>query len=222
MKKDPEPAIPEEKGKTFPFEEREKLLAVVSELWSEAGKKSIVRVSGISMRPILLDGESLLIDHAQKELKVGDIGVFRRNGVLFVHRVLFRRKVDDRIIYRTKGDWMLYMDSPIESDFVIGKVQAFTRHARSYTLSTLRSKIYSKIMVLYSFGISVDGKIAKVMDGLLSLLFHPGEKTKGTKDFQCMRSFFTHADRFLQAIFHALFFPLFHRGEAKDLSAHVD
>ena len=183
--------------------ERDKFLSVVAELWSEAGKKSILKVSGISMSPMLLDDESIQVDHFQKDLRMGDVGVFNRNGLIFVHRVLFKKRESNTIVYRTKGDWMLFMDQPVQSDSVAGKVCAFTRGSRQYDLNAAASKIYAKIMALYSFAIAVDGKAANLADTFLSFLKR--------EEVRFFRNAILRIDRTLLKIFHAIFFRLFNK-----------
>ncbi|MEW5806237.1 MAG: S24/S26 family peptidase [Acidobacteriota bacterium] len=204
----------------LPFGDRQEFLSVISELFSEAGKGSIVLVSGISMKPILLDGESLLINHEQKDLRIGDIGVFNRNGMLMVHRVLFRKRSNDGLIYRTKGDWMLYVDPSLKSDCVVGKVSAFTRKNRSYRLDMMGSRIYAIIMVLYSFSIAIDGKAGNLLDQFVNLLrgLSKGEEKKEIRFF---RNMINRTDRFLQLIFHGIFFRLFHRASNQDLRTFI-
>lgn len=191
--------------------ENKKVLSVVSELWSEAEKESLVKVSGISMEPMLQDGESIVVDHVKKDLKFGDIGVFNRDGITVVHRVLWKRRAGEKIFYGTKGDWMLHMDAPVESATVMGKVSSVTRQGRRYNLNTSGSIIYSRIMALHSLMMAMDGKVAYLLDKGIGLLTGQGSEINGEKGFRFFRKLFLYGDRFLHRIFYRLFFRLFNK-----------
>jgi signal peptidase I len=193
-----------------------KYLSVISELWSETAEKSIVKVSGISMQPILLDGESIIVDHRVKDLRSGDIGVFDKDGVMIVHRVLFKKEIGQEITYRTKGDWMFYMDPPIEARNVIGKVASLSRKGKKYDLNLAGSVFYSRIMVLYSLFIAIDGKVAYLLDRGIHGMAHLIFRRKGTGGTLFFRRLFYGIDRFLQKIFHGLFFRIFHRNDPRE------
>ncbi len=154
-----------------------------------------------------------MVDHANKDLKFGDIGVFNRDGVMIVHRVLFRKKVGEKIFYRTKGDWMLFMDTPSESNLVIGKVTFATIKGKEYNLNAFGSKIYSRIMALYSILIALDGKVALMLDQCMNSLTGRHSKTKEKKEFRFFRNFFIRIDRFFQRFFHRIFFSMFNKAK---------
>ena len=203
----------------IPAREREKYLSVAADLWSESESKSVLKVSGISMRPILLDGESIRVDRSVKELKCGDIGVFKSNGLIFVHRVLLRSVEGESHFYRTKGDWMLFLDPPVASGDVAGKVCSFTRNNKQYDLSSMGSKIYSRMMAVYSFGVAVDGKAASLLDSFLNFLFgsrKPRLQGSEENEIRFFRKLILSIDRRLHILFHSIFFHLFHRAQSID------
>lgn len=188
-----------------------KYLSVISELWSETAEKSVVKVSGISMQPLLLNGESIVVDHTVKDLRSGDIGVFDKDGVMIVHRVLFKKEIGEEITYRTKGDWMFYMDPTVPASNVIGKVASLSRKGKNYDLNLAGPVFYSRIMVLYSIFIAIDGKVAYLLDRGLDGIAKTILRRKETGGIFFFRRLFHSIDRFLQKIFHGLFFRLFHR-----------
>jgi signal peptidase I len=190
--------------------ENNKLLSVVSELWSEADKKSVVKVSGISMRPLLLGGESILVDHTARDLKFGDIGVFSKEGMTMVHRVLSKKKVGGKTIYRTKGDWLLYMDDPFESSAIMGKVAFMTRKGKRFNLNRAGSTLYSRIMAFHSLMVVFIGKLFYLLDKSVDLFTRGSDPNRGNKHNRFFRSLFLYIDRFFHTVFHGVFFRLFH------------
>lgn len=194
--------------------ERERFLSVVAELYSESGKTSVLKVTGMSMRPIFLDGESILVDHTFKDLHIGDIGIFRQNDSLIVHRVLFKERDGEKVVYRSKGDWVLPFDAPIGSEAVIGRVVSFTRGRKQYDCARAASRVYAKIMALYSIGIAVDGKVAYVLDRTMRFFLGreaSGNDGKGKKEIRVFRDLVIRIDRMLLMLFHTIFFRLFNK-----------
>ncbi len=196
--------------------ENNKLLSVISELWSEAEGKSVVKVSGISMQPLLLGGESIVVDHKVRDLKFGDIGVFNKDGVMIVHRVLRRKRVSEKIIYRTKGDWLLYMDGPFESSAVMGKVTFMTRLGKRFNLNHVGSKIYSRMMALCSLIVAFFGKLFHLMDRCMFFFARGRDHRKRNDQNRFFIKIFLHVYRFHQRVFHGIFFYLFHRIDKKE------
>ena len=105
-----------------------------------------LRVTGWSMLPTIMPGDSLMIDRVQSdEVCEGDIILFGRDRRFFVHRVKVHRvkaKGSDRQAaeFVTCGDAMPAPDSPISESELMGKVAFILRNgkcivpARSLTL----------------------------------------------------------------------------------------
>ncbi len=169
------------------------------------------------MRPIFLDGESILVDHTLKDLNAGDIGIFRQNGSVIVHRILFKKREGEKIIYRSKGDWVLPIDAAMGSETIMGKVVSFTRRGKQYEIEHAASKVYSKTMVLYSIGIAVDGKLAYMLDRFIQSLFgreaseREEDDERERKEIRIFRDIVIRIDRMLLTLFHSIFFRLFNK-----------
>lgn len=89
---------------------------------------NVLQVGGFSMIPLLVAGDFIRIKE-QSKYEIGDIVVCvdDKNGKvgLLVHRVIYIRKKDGKIIYITKGDNAVAAEY-IESDFCLGKVTEIT------------------------------------------------------------------------------------------------
>jgi len=85
------------------------------------------RAGGASMMPTLWPGDELHLEACgQAALRAGDIAAFRRDGRLFVHRVV--RVEADGVV--TQGDALHWEDPFVPSAYVIGRLAAFERRGR--------------------------------------------------------------------------------------------
>jgi signal peptidase I len=90
-----------------------------------------LRVTGWSMLPTILPGDTLMIEHAGGEHVVkGDIVLFDRDRRLFVHRVSRKSRSAGDLQIVTQGDGMARPDPPISESQVLGKVSFVVRNGR--------------------------------------------------------------------------------------------
>jgi len=90
-----------------------------------------LRVTGWSMLPTILPGDTLMIEHASGEHVVkGDIVLFDRDRRLFVHRVSGKSGSTGDLQIVTQGDGMARPDPPISGSQVLGKVSFVGRNGR--------------------------------------------------------------------------------------------
>ncbi|MFT6070226.1 MAG: signal peptidase I [Bacteriovoracaceae bacterium] len=89
-----------------------------------------VPFSGMSMFPLLKDGDLILIENLEKEVLLGDIILFKdsQNGEFVVHRVI----KEDPLI--TKGDWATLSETPSREE-IFALVVGFSRKGRAYKFS---------------------------------------------------------------------------------------
>ncbi len=72
----------------------EALRAAVLAIWKQEGRVDLVPVRGGSMRPLLREGDRVVVRFgAPHRLRFGEVVVFERDGGIVVHRVLARRTV---------------------------------------------------------------------------------------------------------------------------------
>lgn len=82
----------------------------------------MARLKGISMFPTLRTGQIALYKRCSaKQLKVGDVIVFKANNKLVCHRLIFKLQTKNTLILLEKGDNPLYMISRLHPNCVIGK-----------------------------------------------------------------------------------------------------
>jgi signal peptidase I len=100
---------------------------LVTDLLARFGSAAI-RVQGTSMLPALCPGDQVLIQSCNSnETEVGDVVAFRREGRLFVHRVVERFR-DGHLL--TRGDAISLQDDPVSTNEFLGKITQIERRGR--------------------------------------------------------------------------------------------
>lgn len=104
---------------------------LAGEVLRSAGRLRL-RVTGWSMLPAVMPGDTLIIDRVKggqqvsAEISRGDIVLFRRDRRLFAHRVV--STPGDHFI--TQGDAMPHHDPPVAASELLGKVSLIVRKGR--------------------------------------------------------------------------------------------
>ncbi len=88
-----------------------------------------MRVFGQSMLPSIWPGDIVTVEgRPVPQLVVGDIGLFRRNGRFFVHRVRDVFSLNCSLQFEARGDSSTQSDSPFHESEVLGKVVSIQRN----------------------------------------------------------------------------------------------
>jgi signal peptidase I len=88
-----------------------------------------MRVLGESMLPSIWPGDVLLITRQNVEqFVIGDIGLFRRDGRFFVHRIQKIVRIDDSLHFVGRGDSVPKADPPFLSTELLGRVVEIHRN----------------------------------------------------------------------------------------------
>lgn len=111
-------------------------LKAALELWRQAGESHYIPVRGMSMLPLLRDGDHLLLAHGNRDIRRGDIVVFQRSDGLIAHRVLRVLDIENGRTLVTKGDHVSAPDPLISAEELLGRVQAVRRGERQMRLDT--------------------------------------------------------------------------------------
>jgi signal peptidase I len=83
-----------------------------------------LRTQGTSMMPAICPGDEVLIQSCDSnECGVDDVVAFRREGRIFVHRII--KSEEGRMV--TQGDAVAIPDAPVTADEFLGKVTAVVR-----------------------------------------------------------------------------------------------
>jgi hypothetical protein len=106
-------------------------LQAALDLWTEEGERAACTLEGNCMSPLLNDGDALIVEFGARELRCGDVVVFRGQQRLGVHRVVgFVDGPAGRHVV-LKGDQCRHPIAPLPRARVIGRVvQATGRHGR--------------------------------------------------------------------------------------------
>lgn len=122
------------------------VLETVLDLWIEFKKEHNVPIRGKSMVPILKDGDIAKVVHDIRDLKPGDIVIFRKGWYLIAHRVLLQYQDESgRRFYVTQGDKSRRPDSPVEENEIIGRVVGVVREGRYLLVDCRQQKWYRKL-----------------------------------------------------------------------------
>ena len=100
----------------------EAYLKTVFDIWSERGEKSTCSITGNCMSPMIRDGDSLVIEHGNQDVHVGDVVVYGTSGKFYTHRIIRIEYKDGRESFLLKGDRSSAFDQPISRDRILGKV----------------------------------------------------------------------------------------------------
>lgn len=91
-----------------------------------------LRVNGTSMSPLLMYGDSVILETTPPEtLRRGDIIAFRFDQQTITHRIIAREP--QRIL--TLGDNLRQPDPPLSPEAILGRVIALEKGGRQYQIS---------------------------------------------------------------------------------------
>lgn len=121
--------------------------ALIREQLSENGQ-AFVRVTGISMWPLLHHLRDGVILTPPRPLRTGDIVLFdRRNGRYALHRVI--RVEPDGFTMAGDHQWSLERHLPFEQ--VVGVAQSIVRSGRRISCDNIWMKMYARILTAFTF-----------------------------------------------------------------------
>jgi signal peptidase I len=92
-----------------------------------------LRVTGWSMLPSVMPGDTLVIDRVQSDAVCeGDIVLFGRDRRFFVHRVMTKSSDPEIAEFVTCGDAMPTPDPPVSQSDVMGRVSLILRNGKCF------------------------------------------------------------------------------------------
>lgn len=115
------------------------LLTIEEQL--SAGRLALVRTKGVSMQPLLYEGQShAIVAPAPRDLAVGDLALARLpDGRYLLHRVIGK----DDACYYTRGD-NCYSQEAIPRDQVVGVVVEIARRGRRISTAGTLYRLYTR------------------------------------------------------------------------------
>lgn len=101
-----------------------------------------MRLEGKSMLPFLKSGTMVSVRNADiRDIHIGDIVVFKKDGVTIAHRVFRKAPSAGRFFLRTKSDISFSPEPLISQEGLIGKVTAFKRFGREITIDNFMFRL---------------------------------------------------------------------------------
>lgn len=99
----------------------------------ENGSEIWLRINGNSMSPFIEDKEKVLVKKNNYEnWRIGDIGIYRKNNILFTHRIVAIKW--DQLLF--KGDHNSLADNWIRRQEIWGKIILVDKGNRIWNLTT--------------------------------------------------------------------------------------
>lgn len=110
-------------------------LGLVTEMLRSRGTVHF-KAWGSSMLPSVWPGDVITTQSAAPhEVRPGDIVLVLRDSRFFVHRLVARRLIQDRLLWIMRGDAMPHDDPPIAASALLGRVASIRRANRSFVPS---------------------------------------------------------------------------------------
>ena len=88
------------------------------------------------MLPLIQPGDQVLVAHGSDNLRRGDIIVFLQGEKMIAHRLLRIHNDKTGVTFITKGDNTSYLDSPLATQQVVGRVLKIKRGDRWVAVDT--------------------------------------------------------------------------------------
>ena len=178
------------------------LVLAAVELLGRAGREGLMRVQGRSMSPTLTPGQLLLVEFSPDELARGDMLVFRQASTVLVHRLLgdARRRGGPRRL-RTRGDGVPNLDTPVDLEHVMGRVEALEHGGGWVTVRSPGARAYAWCVAWHGLFWAAVAVVVR----------YPERKLRKIRVRVPFRTWVAAVDRTLLAVVHRLLFRWMHR-----------
>jgi peptidase S24-like protein len=120
------------------------------DFFSENREKVHYRLSGNCMAPILKNGDSLLIEHGNNDIRLGDIVIYHTPEKDYARRIV---KIEDyeRGLYTLKSDRDVIVKLSVPKEKIVGKVLELHGKDRHFRFDTYFWKGMNSIIASYSY-----------------------------------------------------------------------
>jgi signal peptidase I len=139
----------------------ENLIDAVLELYQQENQRIWWPFASTSMSPYIKEGNVILVQHASRRFRMGDVIVFKRADGLVVHRVVSVRGRGRDVIYRTKGDNLRSFDAPVPQSSVLGVVICVSKDGESIHLGKPHIKFLNFVLAAFSYASGIFYKAAR-------------------------------------------------------------
>ena len=155
-------------GKSHPLSDSPELgttiLDAALQMLRSKGPSGILPVEGTSMMPFLRPGMRVLIDFAPRQLRRGDVVLFRQGPHAVVHRMVAR--TSDGV--RARGDNRANLDPPVRVDDVLGRVVSVGDGDDWRDLRRSGARTYGFLLALHNLAWSGASVVASWIDKRLA------------------------------------------------------
>jgi len=107
-------------------------------------------MKGNSMSPFIKENDTLIIDLQPKNIRIGDVVVYRNNGKCIAHRVVGTRKLGLETQLLLKGDNMFVLDPPVPREMIMGKVLGKENASFKTDYTTMQWLVLNRIIAVFS------------------------------------------------------------------------
>lgn len=128
------------------------VLSAALDKWKQAGERHLIPIIGNSMLPLIQPGDQVLVRHGYGNVRRGDIIVFLQQEKMVAHRLLRIYKDGSVTTFITKGDNTSYLDSPVDTSEVVGRVLRIKRGSRWVSIDTPAWRIGGWLMAVSMLG----------------------------------------------------------------------
>ena len=144
----------------------ENLIDAVLGLYQQENQRIWWPFASDSMSPYIKEGDVVLVQHASRRFRVGDVVVFKRGEDLVAHRVVSVRGRGEDTIYRTKGDNLRFFDAPVHQSSVLGVVICIRKDGKSVHLEKPHIKFLNYVLAEFSYLSGIFYKAARYLSRL--------------------------------------------------------
>ncbi len=120
------------------------------QLWRSGTKQRTITSAGLSMHPFIIEGSTLTFmpSAADRSISLGDIALFERRDMLFVHRIIGHFYQDGSLCFREKGD-NTFLPGSFPADSLIGRIVKIEYNGSVRDLTGLQPRIAARIIGIY-------------------------------------------------------------------------
>lgn len=109
-----------------------------------------IRTQGFSMYPFMQAGDVGYVDKClARELKIGDIVVFKSHQKLVAHRLVAIKHENNQTFYIAKGDKNKFFDAAFTADALFGKITSIERNGKLIEIDSKTMKLKSLLVLKF-------------------------------------------------------------------------
>jgi signal peptidase I len=97
-------------------------LKTLFDIWSERSQRTSCSITGNCMSPVIREGDSMIMEHGNRDIRIGDVVVYRTPDKFYTHRVLGIERKSGKELFLLKGDRSPCFDKSVPRDMILGKV----------------------------------------------------------------------------------------------------